>query len=809
MSRCWICLGGAVALIAAFFASIAVAEFRTWTAAAGGFTTEAEFIELKGGTVRLRLKDGTALDIAIEKLSTADQQFARRQAAKTTSSKSTTTGPQAASPSAASGGLAKLEAQVARCHTAEEALRLYRVFRDDPSTSEADRKAIEPKLAEVRELAEKKMVRMQGKWVTEEEFRKVREQANELMRQGLELLRLKQEDGFRKKYAEAAALEPDSIRADFGIGMLYAAYSADYTKTKQYFENCLKREPKNVCVLNNLALAYVKRGDVGNAVTAWRKAIEIEPSQSIVQNLGRFIDKANRERIKASKSQLDYITNIYSELVTSGKYDRANLKRGWIWMLLDQELLSLQRKTEAEEASETVSNVPPPGEDGSVVIGGVTGFVVSPEYVLTSQQVTESITSFEIQTSDGSSEKTLPTTVVAKSTKPDLVLLHCKGLQAAPLAIDPGLCGRGTDILALGYPEAMLLGASLKATRGVISAVPSASMEDMYLYDAVVNFGNSGGPVFDKCGNVIAVTTAMIRTEVQYGGAIPAAKALDFIKRNLTGYTEPPLSKTPLEWPVVDKQASPSTVLVWVRSKTPGASRTGAGANFYEDRDCLVCNGTRLQKCTYSKCINGIVTSSGKREVCRRCEGRGALPCSTCKGTGTDPDLAPPKKPRSATSPSTPTPGMTTQTQSWRGLQVVRSTVMDDFLRISPGGQALTAEEYAGPIEIAAKARTDSTNIRLYAHGKSLVIWNWELNQSELRVHRPDGTIASAPTTPLVTNRWYNLRWVIHSNEMSVYVDDRLVFKEVGSYALDSAFVRIAGSHGSTIDIESLTVKKL
>jgi hypothetical protein len=51
---------------------------RTWTAAAGGFTVEAEFIELKpGDVVHLRTKDGRDIDVPLDKLSPADRAIVR------------------------------------------------------------------------------------------------------------------------------------------------------------------------------------------------------------------------------------------------------------------------------------------------------------------------------------------------------------------------------------------------------------------------------------------------------------------------------------------------------------------------------------------------------------------------------------------------------------------------------------------------------------------------------------------------------------------------------------------------------------
>ena len=55
----------------------AAGEVRTWTAAEGGFTTEAEFVALKpGNVVSLRLKDGKQREIPLDKLSDADRAYA-------------------------------------------------------------------------------------------------------------------------------------------------------------------------------------------------------------------------------------------------------------------------------------------------------------------------------------------------------------------------------------------------------------------------------------------------------------------------------------------------------------------------------------------------------------------------------------------------------------------------------------------------------------------------------------------------------------------------------------------------------------
>ena len=111
--------------------------------------------------------------------------------------------------------------------------------------------------------------------------------------------------------------------------------------------------------------------------------------------------------------------------------------------------------------------------------------------------------------------------VVKVSTKPDLALLRCPDLIAPPLPLASQGARRGQDIMVLGYPEMFSLGASLKATRGVISGMPNPALDNLYLYDAVTNSGNSGGPVFDQKGNVVAVHCVGYNTASRYGGGIP------------------------------------------------------------------------------------------------------------------------------------------------------------------------------------------------------------------------------------------------------------------------------------------------
>src|SRR5262245_58842209 len=77
---------------------------------------------------------------------------------------------------------------------------------------------------------------------------------------------------------------------------------------------------------------------------------------------------------------------------------------------------------------------------------------------------------------------------------------------------------------------------------------------------------------------------------------------------------------------------------------------------------------------------------------------------------------------------------------AFKHLNIDEATVKDDFLSLKREAFVSPKHEYSGPIEIQVVARTEQENIRLHGYRGSLVIFNWELNPGELRVHRAEGS---------------------------------------------------------------------
>lgn len=596
------------------------AEVRTWSAASGKYTVDAEYLGVKpGDVVQLKTKDGRTIEVPLSQLSAADRDYARRQ------------------QSTASSRLTKAQKDADRCRSPEDALVVYKVFHDDPATSPADKAIAAAQIAELKQLAADKKVRLNKKWVSADEAAAVRKQADELMRQGLELWKLDQEEAFKRKFAEASRLEPEEIRADFLAALIYTA-NRSIDKALPIFQRCLARDPENVAVLNNIAMLSAARGEWPTMLASWRRALQIQPDQRVIHNVGRFLSQSTEANVNVPKAPRDALAGPYAELVGSGKFEATDEEVGWLFLLIEESDLDIDFDGKDEKEDEKKSVRPEATEDGPVV-GGGTGFVVHPGYVLTNAHVATDDGTFEIQAADG---KLLKATRVGKAEKADLALLKCEELTAPPLTLAADLVPRGSDIMLLGFPEMFNLGATLKATRGSISSVPDAQINDMYLYDAVTNSGNSGGPVCDNCGNVVAVHAAGINTASRYGGGVPSTQARDFLKLALPEAQAAAAKTAKLDWPDVDRQVAPSTVLIWVRKKDGNSSgpRSSVGTDLIELPLCLFCGGGGKLKCVFPGCAKGIVTRNGNRAACPSCEGGGGIDCKVCSGVGIDVQLA-------------------------------------------------------------------------------------------------------------------------------------------------------------------------
>jgi hypothetical protein len=196
-----------------------------------------------------------------------------------------------------------------------------------------------------------------------------------------------------------------------------------------------------------------------------------------------------------------------------------------------------------------------------------TGFAVSPGgYILTNHHVASEGGTLDVRVPN--SDEYLPAKVVAQDKDKDMALLRVelpKGKELVPLPLATRPLRRGEKVAALGYPLGDAVGSGIKLTTGVVSALPEAANHGMLVLDAKVNPGNSGGPLCDKAGNVVAMVTAKSLASgaiESYSMARPAADLDAFLRAHLPEHKPCEVRAKDHEWDEVDSMVSPSVLMV-------------------------------------------------------------------------------------------------------------------------------------------------------------------------------------------------------------------------------------------------------
>jgi serine protease Do len=147
------------------------------------------------------------------------------------------------------------------------------------------------------------------------------------------------------------------------------------------------------------------------------------------------------------------------------------------------------------------------------------GFIISSDgLVITNKHVVRNGISYTVTFSDG---RQLPADLVKEAASYDIAVLKIRSNEKwTPLKLgDSDTLRRGDPVIAIGNP----LDFQSTVTTGIISAVNRdegfTEFDDYLQTDAAINQGNSGGPLFNWQGEVIAVNSAL-ETANSTGGNI-------------------------------------------------------------------------------------------------------------------------------------------------------------------------------------------------------------------------------------------------------------------------------------------------
>jgi len=165
---------------------------------------------------------------------------------------------------------------------------------------------------------------------------------------------------------------------------------------------------------------------------------------------------------------------------------------------------------------------------GSVVtvegpLGSGSGFYVGYDgYIVTNQHVVGEAKSVRIKFPGGFS---ISGEVMRTDPMRDVALIKTASATAVQLSIRKTPVKVGEVVFAIGSPFGEQLSGTV--TRGIVSAERVINEKNYIQSDAAINQGNSGGPLLDANGEVIAMAQSAISGASGIGMFIPVKEALD------------------------------------------------------------------------------------------------------------------------------------------------------------------------------------------------------------------------------------------------------------------------------------------
>lgn len=154
------------------------------------------------------------------------------------------------------------------------------------------------------------------------------------------------------------------------------------------------------------------------------------------------------------------------------------------------------------------------------MLGSGTCFALSTNgYLATAYHVVEDAQKIRIRGINGDFNKTFKADVIAIDKNNDLALLKVNdndfsSIRGIPYTISDKIVDVGESVSVLGYPLRAYMGDEIKLTNGLVSSKTGYQGDvTTYQVSATVQPGNSGGPMFDKNGNVIGVVNSRLYVE--------------------------------------------------------------------------------------------------------------------------------------------------------------------------------------------------------------------------------------------------------------------------------------------------------
>ncbi|MGU7778549.1 trypsin-like peptidase domain-containing protein [Burkholderia sp. PU8-34] len=196
------------------------------------------------------------------------------------------------------------------------------------------------------------------------------------------------------------------------------------------------------------------------------------------------------------------------------------------------------------------SQPPSPDTVPRTLSGSGSGFIVSADgLILTSAQVVDQATELTVRLAD---RREFKATVLTVDTQSDVAILKIDATKLPVVRLgDSSKVRVGEPVITIGSPD----GTGNTVTAGIVSAtshtLPDGSPFPFFQTDIAVNPDNSGGPVFNRAGEVIGIAMQVYPSADRYSSltfAIPislAVKVRAQLQAQMQAQTQPQPQRTP------------------------------------------------------------------------------------------------------------------------------------------------------------------------------------------------------------------------------------------------------------------------
>lgn len=322
----------------------------------------------------------------------------------------------------------------------------------------------------------------------------------------------------RRNYPTSFQINPEESMMYFKQGMF-----SPLEFTHIYFENSKACKITSKCILATNRTEFNSTYEIINGADVFRRKNEREVQQEYESKT----NSANQKFIQC----YSILESKYGNPVQTSELPEAiwNINNTLIRLYATLDNLSWNICVDYEIGHMEIPNTNTANTGNSYLASGSGIILTTNGIIVTNHHVIEGASVIDIQLTRNGEVKTYRSKVLVDDKTNDLALLKIEdasfqNFSSIPYALKTSICDVGTSVFAMGYPMSNYLGEEVKITDGLISSKTGYQGDIVtYQISVPIQHGNSGGPLFDKQGNLVGITNAGIPEADNVGYAIKAS----------------------------------------------------------------------------------------------------------------------------------------------------------------------------------------------------------------------------------------------------------------------------------------------